>query len=130
MIKIAFFIFLVGIIAIIRIWYLFMNEKTTIRNAIFWTFLWIIVGIGIVVPNSINWVSYKIFRMTNELFFIPIFGLLILLILIYNISISQKRNERRVTKLIQEIAMLNFKFEKENNLKEQNEEKHNFHSDD
>ena len=130
MIKTAFIIiFLVGILAILRIWYLFKNEKTTIKNAIFWTVLWIIVGIGILVPNSID-LAMKIFRMENRLFFISIFGMLILLIIVYNLSISQKRSERIVAKLVQEIAILNYKLDQNINLKEQDDEKQKIHPDD
>ena len=123
MFKTAFIIIcIVGIIAIFRIWYLFRNERTTIKNAIFWTVLWIVVGIGILVPDSIDF-AMKIFRMENRLFFISIFGLLILLIIVYNLSISQKRNERIIAKLVQETAILNYKLDQNINPKEQDDEK-------
>ena len=130
MIKTAFIIiFLVGILAILRIWYLFKNEKTTIKNAIFWTLLWIIVGIGILVPNSID-LAMKIFRMENRLFFISIFGILFLLIIVYSLSISQKKTERIMAKLVQEMAILNYKLDKKINPKKQSDEKQKIHSDD
>lgn len=123
MIKTAFIIiFLIGIIAILRVWYLFKKEKTTIKNAIFWTVMWIIVGIGILVPSSID-LAMKIFRMENRLFFISIFGILILLIIVYNLSISQKKSERIVAKLVQEMAILNYKLDENINPKEQDDEK-------
>lgn len=129
MIKTAFIIiFIVGILAIFRIWHLFKNERTTIKNAIFWTVLWIVVGIGILVPDSIDF-AMKIFRMENRLFFISIFGLLILLIIVYNLSISQKRNERIIAKLVQETAILNYKLDQNINPKEQDDEKQKIHPD-
>ena len=116
MIKTAFvIIFIIGLLAIFRIWYLFKNEKTTIKNAIFWTLLWIIVGIGILVPNSID-LAMKIFGMENRLFFISIFGIFILLIGGYNLSISQKKTERTVAKLVQEITILNYKLDREKDM--------------
>ncbi len=127
MIKTAFIIiFLVGILAILRIWYLFKNEKTTIKNAIFWTLLWIIVGIGILVPNSID-LAMKIFRMENRLFFISIFGILFLLIIVYSLSISQKKTERIMAKLVQEMAILNYKLDKKINPEEQDDEEQGTH---
>lgn len=129
MIKTAFIIiFLIGIIAILRVWYLFKKEKTTIKNAIFWTVMWIIVGIGILVPSSID-LAMKIFRMENRLFFISIFGILILLIIVYNLSISQKKSERIVAKLVQEMAILNYKLDENINPKEQDDEKQRIHPD-
>ena len=116
MIKIAFIIiFFVGISTILRIWYLFKNEKISIKNAIFWTVLWIIVGIGILVPDSID-LAMKIFGMENRLFFISIFGIFILLIGGYNLSISQKKTERTVAKLVQEITILNYKLDREKEM--------------
>ena len=130
MIKTVFIIiFLVGILAILQIWYLFKNERTTIKNAIFWTVLWILVGIGILVPNSIDF-AMKIFRMENRLFFISVFGILILLGIVYSLSISQKKTERTVAKLVQEMAILNYKFDKNIDSKEKNNEKEKSHLDD
>jgi len=130
MIKTVFIIiFLVGILAILQIWYLFKNERTTIKNAIFWTLLWILVGIGILVPNSIDF-AMKIFRMENRLFFISVFGILILLGIVYSLSISQKKTERTVAKLVQEMAILNYKFDKNIDSKEKNNEKEKSHLDD
>lgn len=130
MIKTVFVIvFIIGLLAIFRIWYFFKNERTTIKNAIFWTVLWIIVGIGILVPNSINLVM-KIFMMENRLFFISIVGILIILVIVYDLSLSQKRTERIVAKLVQEMAILNYKLDKNINPKEQDDEKQKIHPDD
>ncbi len=124
MIKTAFAIILfITVLAIFRIWYLFKKEKTTIKNAIFWTVLWIIIGIGILVPKSLD-LAMKIVMMENRLFFISVMGIFVLLIIVNNLSISQKKTERTVTKLVQEIAILNYKLSQNSiNPKKQNDKK-------
>lgn len=130
MIKAIFIVLLLcGIIVVSRTWYLFKNERTTMKNAIFWTLLWIIIIIGIFVPKSLDF-AMKILKMENRLFFISLMGLLVLLIIVFNLSTSQKKTERTVSKLIQEIAILDYKLDKNINLKEQNDEKQRIHPDD
>lgn len=121
-------ILLCGIIVVSRSWYLFKNERTTIKNTLFWTLLWIIIGIGILIPKSLDF-AMKILKMENRLFFISLIGLLVLLIVVYNLSISQKKSERTISKLIQEIAILSYKLDQNINPKEQDDEKQRIHLD-
>ncbi len=111
MIKTAFIIILfISGLAIFRTWYLFKKEKATIKNAIFWTVLWIIVCIGVLLPKSLDFVM-KLVMMENRLFFISVMGIFILLIITYNLSIAQKKTERAVSKIVQELAILNHKMD-------------------
>ena len=129
MIKPAFVIILFsGFLAILRIWSLFKKEKTTIKNAILWTILWIIIGIGVLVPSSVELVM-KAVKMENRLFFISIMGIFIILIIVYALSINQKKTERTVSKLIQEISILNYKFDNNITSREQDDEKQKIHLD-
>jgi len=109
----------------------FKKDKISIKGFVFWIIFSICVGVVSILPGILDSLL-KLFFINPEArgFSVLTIAIFIIFIIIYNQSISQKKIQRAVAKLVQEMAILNYKFDKNIDSKEKNNEKEKSHLDD
>ncbi len=84
------------------------KDTIGIRSAVIWFLLWLFIGFFSLFPNLLNAVM-RIAQMENRMFFILITAVFILFALAFNLSSRIDHLQRNISRLIQEIAILNQK---------------------
>ncbi|MCP4020439.1 MAG: DUF2304 domain-containing protein [Desulfobacteraceae bacterium] len=86
------------------------NERTGIRAALVWMFLWGCAGFFSLFPGLLNWAT-RFAHMENRIIFVLLVAVFILFALLFNISTKMEKMQRNIEKLVQEIALTNYKVE-------------------
>lgn len=90
---------------------LFMRDRLTVRIFLMWIFLWIIMGFFALFPGALDYLMGMV-TMGNRLVFLFVSAIVIVYVVLFYISSHTTEMNRKVSKLAQEIAILNSKFEK------------------
>ncbi len=85
---------------------LFVLDRSSIRSTVFWTALWIGVGVFGLYPGLADYLM-SFTMMESRTFFIFVVAVFILYRLQFKSSEQQELLQRRVTRLAQEVALLN-----------------------
>lgn len=86
------------------------QRKITIRTFFLWMFVWLSMLIFSLFPDLLT-VLLKVVRMEIRAYFFFLSGILFLFLLQFLRALSDKRNERALHALVQEVALLKFKIE-------------------
>jgi hypothetical protein len=84
---------------------LFVHERTSIRHTLFWSGLWVVIGLFGLFPAAADNLM-RLARMESRTFFIVIVGVGLLYRLQYNASREREQHRLRITHLCQEAALL------------------------
>lgn len=87
------------------------KDTIGIRSAVIWFLLWLFIGFFSLFPKLLN-AAMRIAQMENRMFFILITAVFILFALAFNLSSRIDHLQRNISRLIQEISILNAKLEK------------------
>jgi hypothetical protein len=82
-----------------------------------WSFIWLAIGVFALFPALLD----KLMRLVNmgdRSFFLTTGAILILFMIIFYISSSMSRMNRKISKLIREIAILNYKLDEQDKQQE------------
>lgn len=93
------------------------KESMGIRSAIVWLLLWIAIGFFILFPSLLD-SAMRLAQMENRMFFILIVAVFILFALVFNLSSKIDKLQRSLGKLVQEIAIMNYRMENKDETKE------------
>jgi hypothetical protein len=96
------------------------RETIGIRSATVWLIMWGGIGFFSLFPGLLN-AAMRVAQMENRMFFILILSIFILFALSFGLSSRLEKMQRDLAKVIQELAMLNYKLENRN--KDENREK-------
>lgn len=127
-------LYILGLILAIIIFFtsiiLFKKRKLNIRGLILWATISIGLAIISLSPRILEFVLKMVsIGLEAKGLFVLAISIFILFLIIYFLFISQKRIEKTVSKLIQEIAILSYKLDKNINPKERDDEKQRIHLD-
>lgn len=92
------------------------RESMGIRSAIVWLLLWSGIGFFILFPSLLNSVM-RLAQMENRMFFILVLAVFILFALVFNLSSRIDKVQRTLAKLVQEMAIRNYKIESKDETK-------------
>jgi len=102
-------IFAIGAILVtVRI---YRKNRFSTRLFFMWLFIWLIVGFLALFPSVLDKLM-ALANMGNRMFFITSAAILFLFILIFYLSANVSKMNRRISKLVQNIAILDYKLEK------------------
>jgi len=108
----AFLIVFISILAIINTIWMFKKDKFSTRLFLMWLFVWSAIGIFAFFPSFFDYLM-KLANMGNRTFFITTGAILILYIIIFYVTTHISKMNRKIAKLVQEIAILNYRFEEQ-----------------
>jgi hypothetical protein len=111
------------IVSCLALWRTVVNlkrEAIGIRSALIWICLWLNIGVFSIFPNLLNTVM-RMAQMETRIIFILVVAVFILLALIFNLVSRMDTMQRNMSKLVQEIALIDSKIEETS--KEDKEEK-------
>jgi hypothetical protein len=101
------------IVSCLALWRTVVNlkrEAIGIRSALIWTILWLSIAVFSVFPNLLN-KAMRMAQMETRIIFILVIAVFILLALIFNLVSRMETMQRNLSKLVQEIALINSKIE-------------------
>lgn len=95
------------------------KEKLELKYSLSWMAAIISILIMGIIPESIEYISkiLDIASPVNALFFV---GICFILIILFSLTIAMSRNSKKVKDLVQKLALLEYKVEKEINHKKDN----------
>ncbi|MBW1672242.1 MAG: DUF2304 domain-containing protein [Deltaproteobacteria bacterium] len=105
------------IVSCLALWRTVVNlkrETIGIRSALIWTILWLSIGVFSIFPNLLN-KTMRMAQMETRIIFILVIAVFILLALIFNLVSRMETMQRNLSKLVQEIALINSKIEENSN---------------
>jgi len=86
------------------------QERTGIRSAILWFFLWFFIGFFSLFPVLLNWAA-DIAQMESRILFVLLAAVFILFAFMFSVTNRMDRMQRRIERLVQELALTNFRLE-------------------
>jgi hypothetical protein len=86
------------------------QERTGIRSALIWFFLWVFIGFFSLFPELLNWAT-RFAQMESRIIFVLLLAVLVLFAFMFSVTTRLDRMQRNIEKLVQEIALTNFKVE-------------------
>ncbi len=102
---------LFALVAFFEIWRAVIRvrrETMGIRSALVWVFMWSCIGVFSFFPDLLD-AAMRLAQMEKRMFFILILAVFVLFAFVFNLVSRMDRLERNMSRLIQEIAMLNYK---------------------
>ena len=108
----AFLVFGFAIAAIIQTIGNFKKDKLTTRLLFLWLSIWSSIGFFALFPQFLDYIM-KYLNFGNRLFFLTTAAVLILFVIIFYLSSNMAKLNHKVSKLVQEIAILKFKQEEQ-----------------
>ena len=106
----AFIIAFLAIFSIVATIRMFKKDKLSTRLLLMWLFIWFAIGFFALFPFTLNKLM-KMINMGNRMFFLTSGSILILYLIIFYISSNLSKMNRHISKLTQEIALLNYKLD-------------------
>lgn len=106
----AFIIAILSIFAIYLTIKTFKRDKLSTQLFLMWLFLWSAIGLFALFPSLLDSLM-KFVKMGNRLFFLTTAAILILYVIIFYVSSTLSRMKIALSKLVQEISILNSKLE-------------------
>ena len=86
------------------------QERTGIRSALIWFFLWAFIGFFSLFPELLNWAT-RFAQMESRIIFVLLLAVFVLFAFMFSVTTRLDRMQRNIEKLVQEIALTNFKVE-------------------
>ncbi len=90
--------------------YLFIAERMTVRQFAFWELISVGIIIFTVFPGVLEWVA-SLVGVTQRGIFVLTMGILGAYVLLYSLTVFQRKSEREIRRLNQEIALLRYEVE-------------------
>lgn len=112
------------IVSCLALWRTVVNlkrEAIGIRSALIWIVLWLSIGVFAIFPDLLN-SAMRLAQMESRIFFILVLAVFILFALVFNLVSRIDTMQRNMSKLVQEIALINSKIE-ETSKKDKEEKK-------
>ncbi|MDY6986978.1 MAG: DUF2304 domain-containing protein [Thermodesulfobacteriota bacterium] len=109
--KISTFSILIASLSMMAIWIVLTRlkkDRVGIRSAATWTVLWFGIGFFCLFPGLLD-AAMRFAQMKNRMFFILVSAVFVLFALVFNLASRMDRMQRDISRLIQEIALLNYK---------------------
>ena len=103
----AFIIAIFALAAIVRTVQVFRRDKLSTRLFLMWVFIWSSIGFFALFPFLLDKVM-EFANMGDRLFFITTAAVLILYMIMFYVTAKQSKVNRKISKLAQEIAILNY----------------------
>lgn len=100
------FFTVIGIIAILWLYYRFKNNKYSLLTFLLWSFLWIMLIVFAIIPNFSN-IFAKFFGITRGLDFIFIVSIIGALYLILKLYFRLEKLQESMNKIVKELAIKN-----------------------
>ena len=100
-----------SLLSLLAIWYTLNSlkkESMGIRSAVAWLLLWFGIGFFSLFPSLLNSVM-RLSQMENRMFFILVLAVFILFALVFNLSSRIDRMQTTLARLVQEMAIMNYK---------------------
>jgi len=110
----AFIIAIFAILAIVRTVQIFRRNKLSTRLLLMWLSIWFAIGFFALFPSVLDKLR-KFFNMGYRPFFITTAAILLLYVIIFYVTSGMSRINRKISKLTQEIAILNYKLGEKTN---------------
>lgn len=86
------------------------QERTGIRSALIWLFLWFSIGFFSLFPDALNW-AMKFAQMESRILFVLLLAVFLLFAFMFSVNTRLDRMQRNFEKLIQEVALINFRID-------------------
>ena len=81
-----------------------------IRSAIVWLLMWFGIGFFSLFPSLLNSIM-RLAQMENRMFFILVLAVFLLFALVFNLSSRIDKMQTTLAKLIQEMAIMNYRMD-------------------
>lgn len=86
------------------------QERTGIRSALVWFILWGAIGFFSLFPGLLNWAT-RFAQMESRIIFILLLAVFVLFAFMFSVTTRLDRQQRNIEKLVQEIALANFRID-------------------
>jgi hypothetical protein len=107
-------LFVVGFVAALVLagltLYLFLSERMTVRQFAFWEAVSVAIVVFTIFPGVLEWTAGLV-GVTQRGIFVVTMGVLGAYVLIYSLTVYQRKTEKEIRKLNQEIALLRYQVE-------------------
>lgn len=87
------------------------RETMGLRSSLIWILLWFSVGFFSLFPKLLNWMT-RLAQMELRIFFVLLIAVFVLFALVFNLSTKLDQMQRNWEKLVQELALTNYKIDK------------------
>ena len=85
----------------------FKNNQISIKDLSLWAGIWILIGFFALFPQYLD-VLMRTTMMKDRMTFLLVSSSVLLYVLLFRINLMQKKAEKRLTRLIQEIALRDY----------------------
>jgi len=106
---------LVSLFAIGLILYRIKFERIGIRSATIWVVLWAGIGFFSIYPDLLN-TAVQLVQMKNRMLFLLTISVFVLFSFVFNLSSRLDKTQRDLSKIIQELSIINYQIEKKTHL--------------
>jgi hypothetical protein len=87
------------------------RETIGLRSSLVWILLWSSIGFFSLFPDLLNWAT-RLAQMEFRIFFVLLVAIFVLFALVFNLSTKLDQMQRNWEKLVQELALTNYKIDK------------------
>ena len=106
----AFIIALLALYGICMAIRMFKRDKLTTRLLFMWLLLWFTIGFFALFPSLLDRLMH-LANMGNRLFFVTVGAIVILYVILFYVTSNLSNANRKISKLVQQISILNYKLE-------------------
>ncbi len=92
------------------------KDAIGLRSALVWILIMAGIGVFSLFPGLLDW-AIRFSRMKERMIFVLLTAVFILLAFIFNLSTRHDRMQRDLSKIIQELALINYRLEKKEKKK-------------
>lgn len=103
-------IFILSAFAVFQTARLFIQERTSFRTALFWSLVWLAIGIFGLFPALLDYIMVPT-MMKQRLFFVVVIAILILYALSFRQGSENAEVKRKLGRLAQEISLLRYELQ-------------------
>lgn len=86
--------------------------RIALKPTLFWLLLWFAIGFFALFPSVLDY-FLTLAMMENRMVFLFVISIFSLFLMMYFLFAAQKKTDRTVAKLVQEVALLNFRLDQE-----------------
>ena len=104
----AYVIAILATLAVMKTVRIYRENRLSTRLFLMWLIIWFIIGFASLFPSTLDTLM-RLANMGNRIFFLTTGAILILYMIIFYITSNISRTNRKISKLVQEIAILEYK---------------------
>ncbi|MBS13504.1 MAG: hypothetical protein CME19_18135 [Gemmatimonadetes bacterium] len=100
----------ISLAVLVRNTYYVRSGRMSFRQALIWFVIWVSVGYGALNPSVLDR-FLSLVAMEDRMVFLFVVSNLVLFVLTYYLYVGQKRSERTIARLVQELSLVRYDLE-------------------